>query len=120
VKAGVTTDVSLLPHNVNVSSRVVLADDPLSTDPGVIGAQVSKLDGEITENNGFNCTHRTTPCASTKLGVIEISANADVPLYVNVVVNIARIGGTSPPGTFLPVTEAGGLEVTRYPANVKG
>jgi hypothetical protein len=120
VKAGVTTDVSLLPHNVNVSSRVVLADDPLSTDPGVIGAQVSKLDGEITENNGFNCTHRTTPCASTKLGVVEIRANADVPLYVNVVVNIARIGGSSPPGTFLPVTEAGGLEITRYPASVKG
>jgi hypothetical protein len=119
VQAGVTTDVTFLAHNVNVSSKVVLADDPFSTVPGVVGAEVSRLNGEITENNGFNCTHRTTPCATIKRGVAEIRRDADIPLYVNVVLNIGRIGGEA--GTaLLPITEAGGLVVTRYPADQKG
>ena len=119
VQAGVTTDVTFLPHNVNVSSKIVLADDPFSTIPGVVGAEVSRLDGEITENNGFNCTHKTTPCATIKRGVAEIRRDANIPLYVNVVLNIGRIGGA--PGTaLLPITEAGGLGVTWYPADQKG
>jgi hypothetical protein len=119
VQAGVTTDVTFLTHNVNVSSKMVLGDDPFSTTPGVEGAEVSRLNGEITENNGFNCTHRTTPCATIKRGVAEIRRDADIPLYVNVVLNIGRIGGE--PGTaLLPITEAGGLVVTRYPADQKG
>jgi hypothetical protein len=119
VQAGVTTDVTFLAHNVNVSSKVVLADDPFSTAPGVVGSQVARLDGEITENNGFNCTHKTTPCATLKRGVAEIRRNAEIPLYVNVVLNIGRIGG-APSTALLPITEAGGLQVTRYPAEQKG
>jgi hypothetical protein len=119
VQAGVTTDVTFLTHNVNVSSKVVLADDPLSTVPGVVGAEASRLGGEITENNGFNCTHKTTPCATLKRGVIEMRRNANIPLYVNVVLNIGRIGG-KPGLNLLPVTEAGGLVVTLYPAAQKG
>jgi hypothetical protein len=119
VAAGVTTDVSFLTHNVNVSSKVVLADDPFSTIPGVVGAQVSRLGGEIAENNGFNCTHRTTPCATVKRGVIEIRRDASIPLYVNVVMNIGRIGG-QPGASVLPIAESGGLVVTRYPAAENG
>jgi hypothetical protein len=119
VATGVTTDVTFLAHNVNVSSKVVLADDPFSTVPGVIGAEVSRLAGEITENNGFNCTHRTTPCPTLKRGVVEIRRNASVPLYVNVVLNIGRIGG-QPGASVLPVLESGGLVVTRYPAAENG
>jgi hypothetical protein len=119
VQTGVTTDVTFLAHNVNVSSKVVLADDPFSTDPGVVGAEVARLDGEITENNGFNCTHKATPCATIKRGVAEIRRDASIPLYVNVVLNIGRIGG-EPSTALLPITEAGGLGVTRYPAEGKG
>jgi hypothetical protein len=119
VQAGVTTDVTFLAHNANVSSKVVLADDPFSTVPGVVGSQVARLDGEITENNGFNCTHKTTPCPTLKRGVAEIRRDADIPLYVNVVLNIGRIGG-EPSGSLLPVTEVGGVTVTRYPADQKG
>jgi hypothetical protein len=119
VQAGVTTDVTFLAHNVNVSSKIVLADDPFSTIPGVEGGDVARHDGEITENNGFNCTHKTTPCATVKRGVAEIRRDATIPLYVNVVVNIGRIGG-EPGASVLPITEAGGLTVTRYPAEQKG
>jgi len=119
VKAGLTTDVALLNHNANVSTRIVLADDALGTDPGVIGAEVTDLKGEITENNGFNCTKKATPCPSVKLGVITLKKNANAPLFVNLVLNISGFGHAAP-GTFLPIPPAGGIEVTRYPASANG
>lgn len=119
VKAGVTTDVTLLNHNANVSTRIVLADDALGTDAGTVGAEVTDLKGEITENNGFNCTKKATPCPSVKLGVITLKKNAGVPLFVNLVLNVSGFGH-APPGEFLPIPPAGGIEVTRYPASANG
>lgn len=119
VKAGLTTDVTLLNHNANVSTRVVLADSATETDPGTVGAEVSDLKGEITENNGFNCTKKATPCPSVKLGVITMKKNANVPLFVNLVLNVSGFGHAAP-GTFLPIPPAGGIEVTRYPASANG
>jgi hypothetical protein len=118
-RAGLTTDVSLLQHNANVSTRIVLADTPTGTDPGVLGSQVAELNGEITENNGFNCTRKQTPCPSNKVGVIEIKKNATAPLYANLVLNVSGFGH-APPGTFLPIPPQGGIEVTRYPASARG
>ena len=119
VRAGLTADVALLNHNANVSTRVVLADSPTETNPGVVGATVADLKGEITENNGFNCTKKATPCPSNKVGVIAIKKNASVPLFANLVLNISGFGHAAP-GTFLPIPPAGGIEVTRYPASANG
>jgi hypothetical protein len=119
VKAGLTTDVALLNHNANVSTRIVLADSPTETDPGVVGGEVADLKGEITENNGFNCTKKATPCPSNKVGVIAIKKNASVPLFANLVLNISGFGHAAP-GTFLPIPPTGGIEVTRYPASANG
>lgn len=119
VKAGLTTDVSLLNHNANVSTRIVLADTPAGTDPGVIGSEVGDLKGEITENNGFNCTKKQTPCPSNKVGVLAIKRNATVPLYANLVLNVSGFGHAAP-NTFLPIPPQGGMEVTRYPAAANG
>ena len=118
-RAGLTTDVSLLNHNANVSTRIILADSPTGTDPGTLAAQVSDLKGEVTENNGFNCTKKQTPCASNKVGVLAIRKNATAPLWANLVLNISGFGH-APPNTFLPIPPLGGIEVTRYPASANG
>jgi hypothetical protein len=119
VKAGLTTDVTLLNHNANVSTKVVLGDSPVDTAPGVVGSKVAELKGEITENNGFNCTKKATPCPSNKVGVVAIKKDASVPLFANLVLNISGFGHAAP-GTFLPIPPAGGIEVTRYPASANG
>jgi hypothetical protein len=119
VKAGLTTDVSLLNHNAKVSTRLVLADSPVEVTPGVEAMRASELKGEIGENNGSNCTKKATPCASNKVGVIAMRKNAPVPLYVNLVLNISGFGH-APPGTFLPIPPEGGIEVTRFPPSANG
>jgi hypothetical protein len=118
-RGGLTTDVTLLNHNANVSTRIILADTPLDTAPGVAALQAAPLNAEITENNGFNCTKKQTPCPSNKVGVIEIKKNADAPLYANLVLNVSGFGHAAP-GTFLPIPPTGGLEITRYPASANG
>jgi hypothetical protein len=118
-RGGLTTDVTLLNHNANVSTRIILADTPSGTDPGTLAGQVADLKGEITENNGFNCTKKQTPCPSNKVGVLAIKKNATAPLYANLVLNVSGFGHAAP-GTFLPIPAQGGLEVTRYPAIANG
>ena len=119
VRGGLTTDVTLLNHNANVSTRIVLADSPPDTGPGVVGAAVSDLKGEITENNGFNCTKKATPCPSVKNGVTTIKKNANAPLFVNLVLNVSGLGHAVA-GTFLPIPPTGGIVVTLYPASANG
>jgi hypothetical protein len=119
VRAGLTTDVALLNHNANVSTKVVLGDTPTDTIPGAIGSTVIPYKGELTENNGFNCTKKQTPCPSNKVGVVEVKRNAPAPLYANLVLNVSGFGHAAP-GTFLPIPPSGGIAVTRYPASASG
>jgi hypothetical protein len=119
-RAGVTTGVRRLRHNAKINSRLILADSPLDVRAGPTSAQVGRENGEITEGNGFNCTQRTTPCTTTKAGVLEIEENAPGPLYVNLVLSISRVGGRAPGDRLVRVQEVGGLEVVRYPAEHKG
>jgi hypothetical protein len=108
------TGVVRLRHNANVSAQIILADSPTAIHPSKAIRDISLLGGEITENNGFNCTQRTTPCTTDKVGVLGIIHDAPGIVYVNVVLSIGRIGGRSPGDNLVRVTE-GGLELTRYP-----
>jgi hypothetical protein len=120
VRAGMLTGIKRLRHNAKIGTRIVLADGPLDKLPSLEGIQVEGETGQITENNGFNCTQRTTPCATTKVGVMEVKDEADGPLYVNLVLSIGRVGGRSPGDNLVTVQEGGGLQVVRYPAEHKG
>ncbi len=111
----VQTGITRLRHNANVSAKIVLADRPTATRPGIEALDASLLGGEITEHNGFNCTQLTTPCITDKVGVIGIVEDAPETLYANLVLGIGRVGGRSPGDNLVRVT-AGGLQVTRYPA----
>jgi hypothetical protein len=120
VRAGMTTGIRQLRHNAKIGARILLADGPLDRIPSVAGIQVEGENGEITENNGYNCTQRTTPCQTTKVGVLEVKDDAPGPVYVNLVLAIGRVGGSAPGDNLVTIQEAGGLSVVRFPANQKG
>jgi hypothetical protein len=113
-RAIMKTGVVRLRHNANISGQIILADSPTAIHPSKEIGEIALLDGEITENNGFNCTQRTTPCTTDKVGVLGMIGAAPATVYVNVVLGIGRVGGRSPGDNLVRVT-AGGLEVTRYP-----
>lgn len=126
VTAVMRTGVVQLRHNARVSTRVILASSPEATQPVGLPEEVASLDGEITEGNGFNCTQRTTPCETVKVGVLEIEKDlkpAPGPpptLYVNVVSGIHAKLGRSPGDNLVQVRDGGFLEVIRYPAALNG
>lgn len=113
--AAMETGVARLRHNANVSARIVLADFPTEVTTGELASGVATLKGEITEHNGFNCTQRTTPCTTLKVGVLEIVEDAPATLYANLVLGVGRVGGRSPGDNLVKVGSGGGLEITRYP-----
>jgi hypothetical protein len=121
-----------LPYNSLVQSRLILASGPTKTTVSSLAKDVTSLDGQITETNGFNCTHlehssSTTglpwdnPCLTQKVGVITMTGNAS-KLYVNLVVGTKANRSAPNPGDRVNVAAgpAGGLHVVRYPASMKG
>jgi hypothetical protein len=91
VSAQMRTGISHLPYAVRTSARLILAESPRSTrQGGTVKSQAFGF-GEITENNGSNCTKPDSPCVYRKVGVLEMRHDAVTfagrprPLYVNLV-----------------------------------
>ncbi len=92
---GYQSAIGPLPFNTFIASRVIVAEDPTSTDPTGLARSSVQLRGDATETNGFNCTQGPSgypsPCASQKAGAIRITRDAvdssGVPatLYLNLV-----------------------------------
>jgi hypothetical protein len=127
VDTSYTASIDDVRFNTFIGSRVIVADDPLSTRPSGIAKEVVRSNGNATEHNGFNCTlgasGYSNPCLVVKAGATRITRDAvddqgqPIPLYVNVV------AGASPkfpegPGPFgsVSLSPAGGLRVLRFPA----
>lgn len=119
--------IDQLPFNTFISSRVILAEEPTSTDPSGLARSAVQLRGDATEANGFNCTQGPsgypTPCTAHKAGAIRITKDAidestglPATLYLNLV------GSTKPLLTDQKVKRAQrvelgastGLELARY------
>jgi hypothetical protein len=127
VSSAMTSNVSALDYAALIRSRLILAPDPTATDPGKEVKDLTEPKGEISEANGFNCTQRRPICRSTKVGVISMRKKAEdeagepIPLYVNLVVDTAKPGATPALGDTVLIDPVGGvLDVTRYPADLKG
>ena len=91
VQAVMRTDISHLPYAVRTSARLILAESPRATKPGNFVKSHAVGTGEISENNGSNCTKPPGRCTYRKVGVLEMRRDAvdrqdrRVPLYINLV-----------------------------------
>jgi hypothetical protein len=141
VSANVDTDIgqntdptapNYLPYNALIRSRLILTNSPTSTRVSDLAKKVSTSKGEITEANGFNCTHHDktasqspwdSPCQTQKAGVIRLTADAK-KLYVNLVVGTSAIGGAPKPGDVVRIAPCSpgscALQILRYPASLRG
>jgi hypothetical protein len=124
-----------LPYNSLVRSRLILASGPTKTTISGLAQDVTSLSGQVTETNGFNCTHLQhtslppegtglpwdNPCLTQKVGVTTMTGNAS-KLYLNLVVGTKANRSAPNPGDRVSVAPGpdGGLHVVRYPASMKG
>jgi hypothetical protein len=120
VSGKLETDVSHLPYNTLTSVELVLASRPKATGSSDAVKRVAALDGEIAEQNGFNCTQNRPSCIFRKVGVLQMEQAADRPLFVNLVASFRPKRTRAASGDRVVVTERGRLSVVRFPAELKG
>ena len=75
--ASFVAGISAVHFNTFISSRVITAETPTSTDARGIAKNAIPLKGQATESNGFNCTLGSSgfpnPCTVVKAGGVEFS-----------------------------------------------
>jgi hypothetical protein len=125
VSANMDTDISALPYNVLIQSKLILTSSRTATAISDAAVNASTQQGEVAEANGFNCTHfpKTdslwdTPCQTQKVGVSRMLANSK-KLFLNLVVGTKAIAGTPATGDRVLV-KGGSLQVVRFPASRNG
>jgi hypothetical protein len=122
VGATLRTGVSHLRYAVRTSVRLILAESPRATRQGDLVKGRAAYRGEISENNGSNCTQREGTCVYRKVGVEEILRDAvdgrgrPVPLYVNLVAVLGPKARDAQGHHRIVVRRRGGITVRRYPA----
>jgi hypothetical protein len=108
-----------------ISSVLVLTHGRRKTSPSAFVESVASLNGELSERNGFNCTQNRTPCLNRKVGVVTMQGDATrngdpVPLFANLVVTTNAKRADSRAQDRVKVLRGGHLEVTRFPAALRG
>ena len=119
VAATMRTDISHLRYAVRTSARVILADSPRATRQSPLVKRVAVGQGEISENNGSNCTQDEGTCTARKVGVAEIRRDSPRPLYVNLV-TVLGPKVRKAHGDDRVIIRRGGIRVLRFPADVNG
>ncbi len=124
VAAAMRTDISHLRYAVRTSARVILADSPSAVRQGGFVKHHALTHGEISENNGSNCTQDEGVCLYRKVGVLEMRRSSvdargrPVPLYVNMITLLGPKVRKARPGDRVLFRRRGGIEVTRFPASL--
>jgi hypothetical protein len=119
VSATMRTDISRLRYAVRTSARLILADSALATRQGPLVKRVAVGEGEISENNGSNCTQDEGTCTTRKVGVVEIRRDAPRPLYVNLVTVLGPKVHRAHYDDRV-IIRRGGIRVTRFAAELNG
>lgn len=114
VEATFITQISQLPYATRVGARVILAKGRQAVSQGHQVKEIAEFNGEIAENNGFNCTQAESPCLTRKVGVLKMKKDAGGPLYVNLVAITGPKNRPAGPGDHVKVGAAGGMSVTRF------
>jgi hypothetical protein len=123
IAARQTMDISSTGYNVFIGTRMIVASGPSDTKTRGFVANVVSNGGEITEQNGFNCTRGQSvyenPCTSEKAATVSIRKKMPLrngepkPVFVNVVVAGAPKLVQADPGDRMEV-EGGVIRVERY------
>lgn len=104
VDAMTKTSISSVPYNVLLSSKVYLARGRKALDH-VGTSNYAAPDGQLSELNGFNCTHgrsaHRSPCTAPKLGVARITENVG-SLHVIVLIAAKAMMNESNQGSWQP------------------
>lgn len=120
VEGRAIVDVSHLPYPARVTSQMVLADRPDQTHPGRVARHVARGGPEITESNGFNCTHPRSPCVVHKVGIVRIARDVrdgsgdPIPLYANFTMLNTPKHVPGSPSDRVRLRDHGALQVVRY------
>jgi len=120
VEATMITQISYLPYATRVGARLILAKGRQATGQGHQVKEIADFNGEIAENNGFNCTQAESPCLTRKVGVLKMRKDAGGPLYVNLVAITGPKNRPAGPGDHVKIGKSGGLSVTRFPPALFG
>lgn len=119
VLARYATDISHLRYAVRTSVRLILAESPNATRQGDFVKANASLQGEVSENNGSNCTQDEGTCTALKVGVAEMRSDARGPLYLNLITVLGPKVLKARPEDRV-IVRGGGIEVTRFPPSVNG
>ncbi len=126
VQATMRTGIAQLRYAVRASARLILADAPNAVHQGNFVRHHAFDRGEISENNGSNCTQDERTCLYRKVGVLEMRRSAvdargrPVPLYVNLITVVGPKLTKPRAGDRVDIRRRGGIEVARYPARFNG
>jgi hypothetical protein len=120
-----SSGIGHLPYNVFISSRLMLSTAPGARRADRIARRIGAPGGQVTEGNGFNCTHGRSayrsPCLTRKVGMFEVrrSPRRDgrpVPIYLNLVLGtLAKRHVPSPADQVRPLS-GGWLQASAYSA----
>jgi len=124
IRAGMTVGIGHVDYATFVGSQLILGQRPDAVHTTEFTRGVARLDGELSEANGFNCTQRTTPCDVRKVGTLEVRQDAErgvdaVPLYANLVLRNAPKMPDRDPGDYMRIL-GGFIDADRYPASLHG
>jgi hypothetical protein len=119
------TDISHLSYATRTSAQLILAESPRATKESDFVQSHAYGFGEITENNGSNCTRPDNPCVYRKVGVLEMRRDSvdgqgrPKPLYVNYVTVIGpkKLRARARQRVHLRKTS---LRVARFPPELRG
>ncbi len=120
VEAEMITNINHLPYAARTGARVILAKGRRAVGQGHEVKEIAEFNGEISENNGFNCTQAESPCLTRKVGVLKMKKDASGPLFVNLVAIVGPKNRPAGPGDHVKVAPSGGMRVTRFPPELFG
>jgi len=118
-----TLDISSTGYNVYIGTRLIVATTPTETRTNGFVADVISNGGEVSEQNGFNCTRGQSvyenPCTSEKAATASVRRKMPMrrgepkPVFVNIVVAGAPKLVEAEPGDRMKVRD-GVIRVERY------
>jgi hypothetical protein len=118
--------ISHLPYNVFIGSRMLLSTTPGARRSDRVARKIGAPLGEVTEGNGFNCTHGPSayrnPCVTRKTGIFEVRRHPvhngrPVPVYLNLVVGTLAKLHVPHPSDEVRAVAGGGIQASVYSAS---